>query len=1119
VPELLAILDDWGMSPRGDATRTSGDARDAMAVDSNRLQRTFGVQQVLPPGPTPVHYEATELQHKLSSVSPMSREGRVLTGALRLTHAMNGLSIENKPPRGWTSLSPYLEALVKKRVLVCPDAISVTLPRPPPQAGGEWAIFVSVATDPATGDIYAWAVHDVCLPPEDGCATEARQRDGHSTLHACCAHKSEYTTTTSNADGHRAHLPAQLLRCLYDTYTRCAGCRVCMYVLEPGERSALLALLADAATASGNDSTLRSWAWAVLFYLLDGRLMDMPVPDAVPSLNNPAARELLLLEADAPRLCVLQTEANRLLALPVPGFASLSHISCLLAQRGAMKMHRVGDDVDEETDFPVEAASAATSFLLGDSSAETGATDSAALAAAVGDVCSEAVYRDWSADLVLGDARVQELMARRTRLALLVLTGLRRELVLAARSLRDAGCVDGGCAHFCPCFAPTCCATAQLPFAQHQLSSLGAATCLFKWMEQRLSALNAREERAMPLAVRMAKGRAKAVCFTVLACSPGNNKLKLSARTSVPVELQPAALACLTDEYASFLIAPNNRRGMLDALRFPDTVLCESVFSKGEALWRELVSEAGKELARSLSVGSVDSVTKVKSAPNGELSGYADIEFTVTIQIAACKGGTQLTALCASHVAAGCQLVLFERFKDINSRRVVGAARHTLPRRAREQNEQHDAAIEQGTEMLLGPPHSDALYVGSFIFLCDAPPPNCPRFPDALLHDWHITCKPSSFAAPQGAGPRAWATVAVTNGIPAASEPVFVILPRSHLLDRHSLYTTLMHPPAPGKHHWAIPPAGGGRFLLPEGVAVDDVVKLHCECCTPTGSQLSSFRGVLQHRLSTVWGPPGTGKTQWAVDSVFTLLKLHDVARKPLRVLITAHSWEAVHVLLRRLRSKLAAEEETAKQHGAATSCWASKVHIFDLKADKDALAHPAELWRAPLCVIASTVWQAAKKLGARDAATGRLRGQQRGSDVSSGGSGEFLVLPKLDVLLVDEASQMPSSDAMLVLELVDPVRGRIVAMGDHLQLDPIIQGSYGGGGGGGVVATTVATTTVATTVATTTSAARPWMSLLDTLRSSLDTPETREHRDACVLLDNHRMVRCTLHTQRPRAF
>jgi hypothetical protein len=31
-----------------------------------------------------------------------------------------------------------------------------------------------------------------------------------------------------------------------------------MYVLEPGERSALLALLADAATAAGNDTTLRS---------------------------------------------------------------------------------------------------------------------------------------------------------------------------------------------------------------------------------------------------------------------------------------------------------------------------------------------------------------------------------------------------------------------------------------------------------------------------------------------------------------------------------------------------------------------------------------------------------------------------------------------------------------------------------------------------------------------------------------------------------------------------------------------------------------------------------------------------------------------------------------------
>jgi hypothetical protein len=226
---------------------------------------------------------------------------------------------------------------------------------------------------------------------------------------------------------------------------------------------------------------------------------------------------------------------------------------------------------------------------------------------------------------------------------------------------------------------------------------------------------------------------------------------------------------------------------------------------------------------------------------------------------------------------------------------------------------------------------------------------------------------------------------------------------------------------------------------------------------------------------------------------IFTLLHLHSSTDRPMRLLITAQSWEAVHLLMRRLKERLAKE---ASEGGE----WARDVDIFDLHResgmDDRGRLRRRGLWGSagvpgpggrppPLMVFVSTVWQAASLLGPRERSASVPpvswpRGHTRDNDKLP-----LSPFPKLDFLLIDEASQLPTSDALMVMDLVDPQRGRICAMGDHLQLPPIILGAYPANPG----------------------CPQPWSSLLDALRASLGaTPESAAHRSQCELLDNHRM-------------
>jgi hypothetical protein len=48
-----------------------------------------------------------------------------------------------------------------------------------------------------------------------------------------------------------------------------------------------------------------------------------------------------------------------------------------------------------------------------------------------------------------------------------------------------------------------------------------------------------------------------------------------------------------------------------------------------------------------------------------------------------------------------------------------------------------------------------------------------------------------------------------------------------------------------------------------------------------------------------------------------------------------------------------------------------------------------------------------------------------------------------IQMLMIDEGSQLLAVDAIHAIEWLDPERGRLVVAGDHLQLGPVISGDY----------------------------------------------------------------------------
>lgn len=168
-------------------------------------------------------------------------------------------------------------------------------------------------------------------------------------------------------------------------------------------------------------------------------------------------------------------------------------------------------------------------------------------------------------------------------------------------------------------------------------------------------------------------------------------------------------------------------------------------------------------------------------------------------------------------------------------------------------------------------------------------------------------------------------------------------------------------------------------------------------------SQLHAFDRVVTCNtgMSLVWGPPGTGKTHWVASTMLYMMIAAQVAGKPFRVLVTAQNHHAIQTTLRSFSKLRASRPEdpdnsvvslmkiSRQDNTDSTSIGPDCLSITSQKELRNALR---KLTGAKSMVLGSTVWN--------------LRKYAEFANRSV----------TFDVIVVDEASQMPTTEAFLAL-------------------------------------------------------------------------------------------------------
>ncbi len=180
-----------------------------------------------------------------------------------------------------------------------------------------------------------------------------------------------------------------------------------------------------------------------------------------------------------------------------------------------------------------------------------------------------------------------------------------------------------------------------------------------------------------------------------------------------------------------------------------------------------------------------------------------------------------------------------------------------------------------------------------------------------------------------------------------------------------------------------------------------------------TPSQDRAFHHVLTNRLTLVWGPPGTGKTHFLATAILSLVRARRAHKERIRVGVSAFTHAAIENLLVKVQDSV---------DGFGLTAALPIYKLRSLKTDQggrnlEVLPHDraGSVAGYPSLLVGGTV----HSLGRLDKA-----------------------LPSLDLLVIDEASQMRPAELAMAISLLAE-GGRLVLAGDDLQLPPIIQGEY----------------------------------------------------------------------------
>jgi hypothetical protein len=203
------------------------------------------------------------------------------------------------------------------------------------------------------------------------------------------------------------------------------------------------------------------------------------------------------------------------------------------------------------------------------------------------------------------------------------------------------------------------------------------------------------------------------------------------------------------------------------------------------------------------------------------------------------------------------------------------------------------------------------------------------------------------------------------------------------------------------------PVAAAETVEIPPGMA--DALAENLVSLELTPSQVAAWSTIATHRVTGVWGPPGTGKTHFLASLVLGMAEAHRRVGRGFRVLMTAMTHAAIENLIRKLTNR-AQELGRRPPSFAKVGSWQASDTCGAEEIDKREV--DAWLSEKTVAVVGSTVWGLAKSA------------------------------QPFDLVVIDEASQMKVPEAALAIERVRQ-GGRLVAAGDHQQLGPILAGVY----------------------------------------------------------------------------
>lgn len=185
-------------------------------------------------------------------------------------------------------------------------------------------------------------------------------------------------------------------------------------------------------------------------------------------------------------------------------------------------------------------------------------------------------------------------------------------------------------------------------------------------------------------------------------------------------------------------------------------------------------------------------------------------------------------------------------------------------------------------------------------------------------------------------------------------------------------------------------------------------------------AQEAAWRGLADHRVGLVLGPPGTGKTHllsWLITGFGAVCTEH---RRPARTLVTAFTKNAVGNVLDAVAKRQALHDRTAPKpifYGAPPNGGlVSGVQLLG-RGDEGDLAQEIASGRT---VIGATIWSLYRLI-----ASGAL-------PATVGPTAELF-----DLICIDEASQMVLGHGLMALAGMAP-GCRIVVSGDDQQLPPV---------------------------------------------------------------------------------